>query len=249
MAILSCSIPDCEKSGRLARGWCQMHYKRWQKHGDPLATGRLEWKACAHCSESFESRTRAKYCSKVCGQKGKPSASGLTCAVCSGPMVKGATSRPQGLARHGSCQFGDRRDDSGLTHGLSGYKRGCRCDVCVSTKREAMRRFFENYRDENGYSWNAAWRREFKEKNGYWPQRGGGGWITPATRTMIYERDGLTCYICFDVLDRSAPINDPKAPTIDHIVPRSKGGTDDLENLKTCCRDCNILKSDSMPIS
>lgn len=29
----TCSVEGCEKQAR-ARGWCSMHYKRWQKHGD-----------------------------------------------------------------------------------------------------------------------------------------------------------------------------------------------------------------------
>lgn len=33
----SCSIPDCNNR-HLARGWCQKHYTRWRKHGDPLVT-------------------------------------------------------------------------------------------------------------------------------------------------------------------------------------------------------------------
>ena len=31
-----CSIPDCGKAA-IKRGWCQAHYRRWQRHGDPLA--------------------------------------------------------------------------------------------------------------------------------------------------------------------------------------------------------------------
>lgn len=30
-----CEIEDCEKRHK-ARGWCDMHYHRWQTHGDPL---------------------------------------------------------------------------------------------------------------------------------------------------------------------------------------------------------------------
>lgn len=30
-----CSVDGCEKR-LVARGWCNMHYKRWRKHGDPL---------------------------------------------------------------------------------------------------------------------------------------------------------------------------------------------------------------------
>lgn len=32
-----CSIPDCDKPVHNSRGWCCAHYKRWWRHGDPLA--------------------------------------------------------------------------------------------------------------------------------------------------------------------------------------------------------------------
>lgn len=35
----TCSIPDCGKPHD-ARGWCQMHYLRWKRHGDPLGDGK-----------------------------------------------------------------------------------------------------------------------------------------------------------------------------------------------------------------
>lgn len=31
----SCLIPDCNDSNIRARGWCNTHYRRWQRHGDP----------------------------------------------------------------------------------------------------------------------------------------------------------------------------------------------------------------------
>lgn len=31
-----CSIDGCENGGKLARGWCNRHYLRWRRHGDPL---------------------------------------------------------------------------------------------------------------------------------------------------------------------------------------------------------------------
>lgn len=37
-ALRLCSIPDCDKP-LYGRGWCRAHYKRWTRHGDPLAGG------------------------------------------------------------------------------------------------------------------------------------------------------------------------------------------------------------------
>lgn len=35
---------------------------------------------------------------------------------------------------------------------------------------------------------------------------------------------------------------DPRLATVDHIIPRSRGGTDDPSNLVICCHDCNSSK-------
>lgn len=32
----TCSIEGCGRDGKLTRGWCGTHYKRWRVHGDPL---------------------------------------------------------------------------------------------------------------------------------------------------------------------------------------------------------------------
>lgn len=35
MSDTTCLIEDCEAQP-ISRGWCTMHYQRWQKHGDPM---------------------------------------------------------------------------------------------------------------------------------------------------------------------------------------------------------------------
>jgi 5-methylcytosine-specific restriction endonuclease McrA len=51
-------------------------------------------------------------------------------------------------------------------------------------------------------------------------------------RKMIYKRDHYTCQYCGSIKDL----------TIDHVIPKSKGGTNKWDNLVTCCRKCNLKK-------
>ena len=69
-------------------------------------------------------------------------------------------------------------------------------------------------------------------------------WITPEARRAIYERDRWTCQICGRALAPTASQNDPASPTIDHIIPRSAGGSSEPDNLQATCRPCNSGKRD-----
>lgn len=55
---------------------------------------------------------------------------------------------------------------------------------------------------------------------------------TSPTRSLIYKRDDHECQYC----------GSKKELTIDHIIPRSRGGKDTWENLVACCYKCNIKK-------
>jgi hypothetical protein len=69
----------------------------------------------------------------------------------------------------------------------------------------------------------------------------GGNSISPATRKFVYARDGNRCQICKRKCN-SKRIPNPRARTIDHVVPLSEGG--DLhapENMQTACFWCNAV--------
>ena len=55
----------------------------------------------------------------------------------------------------------------------------------------------------------------------------------PLSRRAIFARDGGRCVYC------SAP-----ATSIDHVIPRSRGGGHNWENVVSACHKCNHLKAD-----
>jgi 5-methylcytosine-specific restriction endonuclease McrA len=55
----------------------------------------------------------------------------------------------------------------------------------------------------------------------------------PITRKGVLARDGHSCVYC------SAP-----ATSLDHVIPRSRGGTHTWDNLVAACRRCNHVKAD-----
>lgn len=63
-------------------------------------------------------------------------------------------------------------------------------------------------------------------------------------RALVLMRDGARCQLCGADVASGAKLH------VDHIVPWSKGGETDLDNLQILCETCNIGKSDQpMPQS
>lgn len=59
----------------------------------------------------------------------------------------------------------------------------------------------------------------------------------PAGHFKIRSRDKFQCVYC-----GKSSIEDEIELALDHIIPRSHGGTDTAGNLVTACRDCNGQK-------
>ncbi len=59
----------------------------------------------------------------------------------------------------------------------------------------------------------------------------GTAWL--AMRASVFERDGFACTYCGDA---DGPLH------CDHVVPVSRGGTNDIDNLATACFRCNCSK-------
>lgn len=70
--------------------------------------------------------------------------------------------------------------------------------------------------------------------------------VAPVYRREIYERDGWTCQLCGDEVDRTAAVPDPLSATLDHIVPLAKGGTHEPSNVQLAHFLCNSVKGDRL---
>lgn len=62
---------------------------------------------------------------------------------------------------------------------------------------------------------------------------------------IVFKRDKGICQICDQPTIRAARKNkftgqiDGRSPTLDHIVPRSKGGSSHTDNLRLAHYECN----------
>ena len=60
------------------------------------------------------------------------------------------------------------------------------------------------------------------------------------SRKNILMRDRYTCQYCAETLTANAL-------TLDHVLPRARGGKSTWENLVACCYRCNNVKGDRTP--
>jgi hypothetical protein len=62
--------------------------------------------------------------------------------------------------------------------------------------------------------------------------------LSEKVRLKVFKRDAFTCVYCGCV---------PERPQVDHVVPVTLGGPNDMDNLVTACPACNTAKG-PMPL-
>lgn len=60
------------------------------------------------------------------------------------------------------------------------------------------------------------------------------------SRWRVYRRDGFRCVYCQKRVK-------PDQLTLDHVIPKARGGSNKIRNLVTACADCNSAKGSMDP--
>lgn len=251
MTNRTCSFPGCANPHD-SKGYCATHNSRIRTHGDPHG------KRCESCNrplcEVFESVRTQRFCSDECrpacrfeGCAGRVrkagwcvvhysqirrtggafkqvhtwAAQGLDCIVCGAPVAVGSRRRNLCSVR---CQGIYAR------YGASRPKQKA-CGSCGDTFSLDVRHpVTGSLRRVDAMVCEKC--RSRKSKYGM-------------TVFELHARDGGVCHICNTAVDMSLTRKeDVFAASIDHIIPRSRGGSDDPENLALAHFWCNAVKSD-----
>jgi len=109
---------------------------------------------------------------------------------------------------------------SGSGSGNNSHKRKTCSPECSETRRR-----------ENKY--NAKARRRARKRDAF---------VADVDRSVIFERDKWRCQLCSEKLDMDTVAPHPRSPTIDHVIPLSKGGTHEPANVQAAHLSCNMIK-------
>lgn len=196
---------------------------------------------CRHCGHSFTPKYKrySTFCSRDCGfmfsaLNWKPPEPENRCCDCQAVIAR------QRL-RCNKCSRRHKREHAQQKH-RSTYTPAPRirkpCKTCGTTIYErGYMAFCKRCHADNvasNRSKHAAIRRQ-REKQAY---------IERVSRRKVFERDQWTCRLCNTRLIRTVQVPHPKAATIDHIVPLSKGGKHSYKNVQAAHFECNSAKRD-----
>lgn len=146
----------------------------------------------------------------------------------------------------------------------------CGLEACrLRAAADRMRQLQRDYRAEHGVwmhhrypeSQRAAtlrrlqkyghWRKQYPERAAAYDARRRALVVQARTDEMfapldVHTRDGWTCQLCHEPIDPSITWPHSKSPSIDHVIPLSRGGAHAMANVQSAHLGCNSSKGDKL---
>lgn len=196
-------------------------------------------RTCTHCTNPIPDtrNARAKYCTPKCSKAAhRDSMQPCEQAGCNRPI------RAKGLC-------GSHYNQAHQPHRHAATQAACAaCGVMVMRPSKSDRRPTCSPKCRHaltGHAYAGAWGNT--SHIAARAKSAGATIIEDFTSVEIFTRDNWTCYLCGDPVNTEPDCFDPKSPTIDHVVPLSKGGQHARANVRCACLRCNSTKKDRLP--
>jgi len=227
-----CSVQGCDRKHR-GRGYCRLHLERIKRSGSPnIQKPSKKYCSVEGCPLPFYGKG---YCNKHWQQSRNglpPSAerdqnklySPVNCLSC-GAKHDGASGLMEFCTR--SCYYRWYRAED---------KNSVASKSCVDCGEV----FDLLARSPSGRRTKTSSIRCVECRAEPW-----GGWCMTADE--VASRDGWVCAIGGEKIDPANRFPHPDSGTVDHIIPRSRGGKDVPDNVQLACFRHNRWKSDKMP--
>lgn len=214
----ACGEPVPPKRGRggRPRKWCSEACRVWAYTHRRVEAVRLrqQGRLCPQCGEDMSARrSNAKYCSLRCGEIARGSRRPV-------PL-------PQLICAYSAC---------GKSFVPTYDRQRCCSERC------GKRRWHEQAKAE-GRVYREPW--NDRRRDAYHRRRAQ-MYAAPTGETVrrdeIAARDAYRCHLCRKRVDMARVWPDPLSPTLDHLVPLSKGGAHEPANVRLAHAECNLSK-------
>jgi len=218
----TCVIAECAKL-TVARGWCNSHYVRWKRYGDPLGGGAAvadKPKVCVEvgCGRDVVGWGWCRTHYRLWKAHGKPEHVGP---------------RPLRLCSVDGCQNKHRTGGYCSNHHEYNKRNGTPyppardCTLC-------------------GTEFASIQTKQRLCETCSLPTQNARHGVNPA---RLADRDGADCGLCGEPVELSLRFPHPMSPSVDHVVPWSLGGSHDLANLQLAHLSCNCRKGNRVNLS
>lgn len=223
-----CKANECNKKS-VKSGYCENHYRKFRKYGDPLYNGRLPGnikkdQICSNCKNVFHSVYISKYCSREC---------------------MGITFRKQELKKCKLCnaEFLPKGENNVYcSKECRNAKKKLVCEYCKKefySKHESTKYCSRICASKSWFEINTFARRSYQRKR---TEKKKGLNADNIDYLEIFNRDKWICQLCNKKVNKDLKHPHPMSATIDHIIPLSKGGTHETKNVQLAHYLCNMKK-------